>query len=663
MNAAAPPAVAPDPDYHALYLAAQRRFERERRARQQAETIAEEGLRTLHQRERHAALLATIARHANGSSTQVEALQGALSEICDHTGWVCGFAYFPDEAAERRLVLSACWLAVGEGLDAFIQATQTARFPLRHGLPGRVDATRQAAWIRDVAEDDNFPRKCEAIACGLRAGIAFPILVEGEVAVVIEFFAREALDADALFLTVLETVGTQLGRVVERERTRAQLVYDATHDALTGLPNRALFHERLASRIVAEADAGALPFAVLFIDLDRFKLVNDSLGHRAGDALLVTIARRFARALERSGIAHLLARLGGDEFVVLLDRVAATAQAIRVAEELLAALACPIALEGQSLYGSASIGVTCSTLGYASAADVMRDADLAMYEAKHKGKARVALFEPNLHLQAVTRLAVESDLRHALSEGQFVLHYQPIVALGTNHPIGFEALVRWQKAPGVLIPPAAFIGIAEETGLIVFLGDHVLQQACRTVARWNADRAEGDALFVAVNVSARQFQQPNFVQSVERAIAHAGARASFLRLELTESVAIANVARTVEILDALRARGVRVSIDDFGTGHSSLAYLHQLAFDTIKIDRSFVQAMDDATDGGHIVRTILDLARNLNVSVVAEGAETAEHMAKLERLGCPYVQGYFVSRPLNEDAATIWLSEAIPRVA
>ncbi len=655
------PAGAPAPDYQALYLAAQRRYERERRARQQAETIAEEGLRTLHQRGRHAELMAAVARHANGSSSQVEALQSTLVEICAHTGWVCGFVYVPNTDVVRKLELSSCWLARGEGLDPFVATTRTARFLPRHGLPGRVYASAKAAWIEDVASDDNFPRKPDAISCGLRTGVAFPILIEDEVAAVVEFFAREAQAPDDDFLTILEAIGTQLGRVVERERTRRRLMHDATHDSLTGLPNRALFLTKLETRIDRARVDSNQSYSVLFIDLDRFKLINDSLGHRAGDALLLAITDRFGTALMQSDHSHVLARLGGDEFVILLDQAPKEVGA-RIAEELLASLACPITIEGHQLYGSASIGVTSGEFVYGAAADVLRDADLAMYEAKGRGKGRVALFEPQLHLHAMTRLAMESDLRSALRTDRFVLHYQPIVSISDQQVIGFEALVRWQKAPGVLVPPGAFIEIAEETGLIVFIGEVVLRKACTAIARWNAARPSHEAICVSVNVSARQFQQADFVQTVERALALSGALPKMLRLEVTESVAIANVQHTIAILEHLRTLGVRVSIDDFGTGHSSLSYIHQLTFDTIKIDRSFVQGMGAAKDGQHIVQTILELARNLNVTVVAEGAETQEQMSDLERLGCPLVQGYFISRPLDEGAATAWLSTVSSRV-
>lgn len=419
-----------------------------------------------------------------------------------------------------------------------------------------------------------------------------------------------------------------------------------------------MFVERLERAIARTSrDAGTV-YAVLFIDLDRFKLVNDSLGHQAGDHLLTEIASRFARIVAATGALHTLARLGGDEFTVLLEEIASDAEALALAEQLLQALDAPILIEDQPLHGSASIGITSGTIGYTSAAEVMRDADLAMYRAKSLGRSRAATFDPSLHLKAVLRLAIEGDLRRALRENQFVLHYQPIMALSADRMTGFEALIRWQKEPGVLVPPNDFISIAEETGLIVHIGTWVLREACRTVARWNSERPANDLLSVSVNVSSRQFQQPDFVDQVQGALHASGADPQTLRIEITESVAIENTDRVVSILDALRALGVRISIDDFGTGYSSLSYLHRLPFDTIKIDRSFILSMSQDEDGREIVRTILDLARNLRMDVVAEGTETCADVDSLREMGCGYAQGYYFSRSIDENAVDAWLSMA-----
>lgn len=643
-------------DYFKLYLQAQRRYERERLVRLEAEAIAEKGLRELHERERQQTLLEAVARQANGTSSEDEALRFTLVEVCRHTGWACGFVYLPRESDTSRLALSPTWYTNGDGVESFVQATISVEFPLEIGLPGRVRASMQACWIPDVVEDTNFLRSAAAAACGLRTAVAFPIVVAGAVVAVVEFLSREALEPDPTFLAVLAQIGTQLGRVYERAQADRQLVHDATHDALTRLPNRVLFVERLQRTITRTSRVAGSAYAVLFVDLDRFKLVNDSLGHQSGDQLLTEIAGRFARVVVAAGAMHTLARLGGDEFAVLLEEIASDAEALAIGERLLRALDEPILIDNQALHASASVGITFGVIGYTSAAEVMRDADLAMYRAKSLGRSRVATFDPSLHLKAILRLAIESDLRRAVRQQQFVLHYQPIIALGVNRLTGLEALVRWQKKPGVLVPPNEFIGLAEETGLIVDIGTWVLREACRTSARWNKGRSADDLLAMSVNVSSRQFQQPDFVNQVQDALAASGADPRTLRIEITESVAIKNTDRVVSILDALHALGVRISIDDFGTGYSSLSLLHRLPFDTIKIDRSFIRSMSQDQDGREIVRTILDLARNLRMDVVAEGTETSADVDSLRGMGCGYAQGYYFSRPVDEQTVDAWLS-------
>ena len=634
----------PEPDYRMLYLRAQRRFERERAVRLEVEAIAERGLRDLHERERQQTLLEAVARHANGTSSEQDALTFALVEICSHTGWAFSCVYWPDALDPSRLAPSPIFHCAGEGLEAFVAATERIEFPPEVGLPGRVRSSHRAHWIPDVTVDGNFLRRAEAAACGLRAGVAFPILVAGEVVAVLEFFAREVLAPDPAFLSVLTEIGTQLGRVVERARAARRLIYDATHDLLTGLPNRALFLDRLDA-VIARGVGGA----VLFVDLDRFKLVNDSLGHAVGDAFLIAIARRLAEVMDVVGRPHVLARLGGDEFILLLDGVADPAEASAFAETLLVALATPIVIGGATLQATASVGIVMVGTGCGEARDLMRDADLAMYRAKMAGRARVAVFDESLHRDAVRRLEVESDLRAGLRDGAFVLHYQPIVSLGDRRTVGFEALVRWRRTPGALVYPGDFIAVAEESGLINPLGFWIMAEACRAAVRWNAGGGAADCRrWVSVNVSPRQFRCDDFVERVRDILRHTGAEPSLLKIEITESVAMENTERAASVLQSLRTLGVGISIDDFGTGYSSLSSLHRLPFDILKIDRSFVGAME--RDGDAIVRTVLGLARGLGLGVVAEGTETAAQVEALAALGCGHAQGYHFSRPVPEAA-------------
>ena len=629
-----------------------RRYERERAARLEAEAVAERGLRELHRRERHVALLEVVARAANSSSSSDEVLLVALTEICDHTGWACGFVFKAE--GDGKLVAGQVDFVSGEGLGDFVLSS--GRCDPEAELAGAVKRSRVAAWVSDIG-DRPSPRQAVATLCGLRTTVAFPVIVQGEVAAVVEFFSRDAQGADTEFLGVLDAIGVQLARVLERERHHARLLRDARHDALTGLPNRAYLLEKLGSRISLDARADHAEYAVLFVDLDRFKLLNDSLGHRAGDALLIETGNRFSVVLEACGYPTTLARLGGDEFVALVDGVEDLDAAACVARRLLDSLKQPFLVEGHPFHGSASIGVTVGSFGYDSAEAALRDADLAMYEAKRAGKARVGLFEPRLHLQAVRRLAVEADLRQALRDDRFAVHYQPIVALSGRRPPSFEALVRWSKEDDVLVAPAEFLSVAEDTGLIVFIGEVVMRKACLAAVDWNRHFPHGGVVSVGVNASARQLQQPDFVEVVKRVLEATGATPAMLRIELTESVAVSNFETISAVLRELREIGVRTSIDDFGTGHSSLAYLHQLAFDAIKIDRSFVQSMGTASDRAGIVETVIDLSRKLRVDAVAEGAETAVQVRTLRRLGCGFVQGYHIARPMALPAATLWLAQ------
>jgi diguanylate cyclase (GGDEF)-like protein len=638
-----------------------RRLERERRSRLEAETIAERGLRELYEKQGQLQLLEAIAVAANESSSVRDALGFALAEVCRYTGWPLGHVYFRGAEDLRCLVSAPIWHGA-EALRWHAFRAHTEQFELQagHGLPGRVLDAGAAAWIADIEADADFPRASAARAAGLKAAMAFPVLVRADVAAVLEFFNDRTTPPDETLLRLMSQIGTQLGRAVERKRAEDKLVHDASHDPLTGLPNRALFLDRLQRAVARGARHADYRFAVLFIDLDRFKVVNDSLGHGAGDSLIVQVGARLLASLRREDVLarpsadgdadiDTLARLGGDEFTVLLDDIRDPSDAVRVAERIQAALGQPFVVDGHEVYASASIGIATSSTGYATPEEVLRDADLAMYRAKSLGKARSELFDQAMHVMAVKRLQLETDLRRALQQQEFVLHYQPIVALATGRTTGFEALVRWRRA-GELVYPGEFIDVAEDTGLILFLGLWVLREACATLRRWHAEFPRAAPLTMSVNVSARQFAQADFVPQVAQIVRETGVDARALRLEITESVTMGDAERTIQVLTSLREIGVRLSIDDFGTGYSSLSYLHRLPLDVLKIDRSFVAAMRPGSDGLQIVNTIMDLARNLGMDVVAEGTETAEQVAHLTSLGCDFGQGYYFSRPVDEEA-------------
>jgi diguanylate cyclase (GGDEF)-like protein len=419
----------------------------------------------------------------------------------------------------------------------------------------------------------------------------------------------------------------------------SHMLHSGLHDDLTGLPNRALFSDRLDQRLVGGRRERP-PAAVLFVDIDALKRINDSLGHVVGDEVLVETARRLTMAVRTEDT---VARLGGDEFTVLLDAADET-EALAAATRLLVAVRRPMTVGGRDLALTASIGVRMARAGIDAASDVMRGADLAMYEAKTRGGAGVALFHPDLDQRAVRRLELEGELQAALKAGNFRVLYQPIVELTSGRTHGVEALVRWNRGDRVLVSPAEFIPLAEETGLIVELGAWVLREACRTVM--SLEGKTGAALNLSVNLSARQMLEPGLEATVAGALSASGLPADRLTLEITESVLMADTEATMHRLGSLRGLGVRVAIDDFGTGYSSLGYLRRFPLDAVKIDRSFIEDVTVGTRQAALVHAIIELCRVLELDTVAEGVETAEQAERLAELGCPSAQGFYFGRPM-----------------
>ncbi|HZI17787.1 MAG TPA: EAL domain-containing protein [Pyrinomonadaceae bacterium] len=444
--------------------------------------------------------------------------------------------------------------------------------------------------------------------------------------------------------------------VSRRKQVEEKLYHDAFHDTLTGLPNRALFMDRLRLAVGRAARAKKYLFAVLFLDLDRFKNVNDSLGHTVGDRLLVAIARRLEKCLRH---IDTIARFGGDEFAVLVEGVEDANDAVRLAERLQREVITPINVGGLEVFTSASIGIALSSTGYELPEDVLRDADTAMYRAKAAGKARHEIFDTAMHDRAVALLQLENDLRRAVERDEFAIHYQPIVSLSDGRVRGFEALVRWHHPERGLVTPAEFISVAEETGLIIPLGLWVLRESCRQMARWQTMFPATRALTLSVNISGNQFMQPDLVEQVRRVLRETGFDPHRLQLEITESSVIENTETVTAMLVQLRALGIRLSMDDFGTGYSSLSYLHRFPIHTLKIDRSFVSGCG-ASEDNEIVRTIIMLARNMGMEVVAEGVETREQLASLRDLSCEYAQGFLFSHPLDAETTTRLLAGGEP---
>ncbi len=452
------------------------------------------------------------------------------------------------------------------------------------------------------------------------------------------------------------------GKASRMAGSQTDITQGKVADALTGLPNRTLFVDRLARSVErAKRRKGSL-FAVLFLDLDRFKVVNDSLGHMIGDQLLIAIARRLESCLRagdtvaRLGSDRLLARLGGDEFTILLDDIRDVSEATRVADRIQKELMFPFNLGGHDVFTTASIGIALSATGYERPEDLLRDADTAMYRAKALGKARCEIFDTVMHARAVARLQLETDLRRAVERQELQNHYQPIVSLQTGTIAGFEALVRWKNPRRGLILPSEFIPVAEETGLILSIGPWVLLEACCQLSRWQMQRPDSPQLTVSVNLSGKQFMQPDLVEQTAQILRKANLDPRSVKLEITESVIMENTESVTAMLMQLRALNIQLGIDDFGTGYSSLSYLHRFPIDTLKIDRSFVSRMGVERENAAIVRTIVSLAHNLGMNVIAEGVETKEQLAQLRALGCEYAQGDFFSKPLDGEAATALIS-------
>jgi diguanylate cyclase (GGDEF)-like protein len=528
------------------------------------------------------------------------------------------------------------------------------------GLAGRVVESGAALAIDDY---DGWEGRSAALPTGLFGSVVgVPLTSGGGVVGVLGLASGhsarrwERRDVDAL---------TSFGKLASIALDNARLIdvakRGALYDPTTGLPNRELLTDRISHALAGHLADDTESIAVVLLGLDRFKVINESLGHAIGDRLLVAVGQRLVHGL-RPG--DTVARVGGDEFGIIFDPVQDAAEARRIADRIVNELSAPFPLAGRDWFVSASMGIALAQPGRATPDELLREAEIAMVRAKADATQRHALFEPSMSAQTLERVELESDLRHALERGELRVHYQPIVTLGSTEIVGFEALVRWQHPTRGLVPPLAFIPLAEETGLIVPVGKWVLETACRQAAKWHRTRTDPEAtpLFVSVNLSAREFMQADLLEDVAATLAETGLEAGALELEITESVLMDQSEAGIRTLRRLRALGVRLVLDDFGTGYSSLSYLKHLPLDTIKIDRSFVAAIDENADRS-IVEAVVALAHGLGIGVVAEGIETERQAERLLELGCDLGQGYLFSRPVPAAQTASLLRAQITRTA
>ena len=613
-----------------------RQLERERQARLDAEAISERSLRELYKQTEDAQLIARIASLSNEDPEVESVFRHALDAICKHAecAQASAFLVSPDEDELKQIEL--------DPNDEIVFSSEKIRiekhvvFDLR--LPKLVLAEKRPIWIEHI--DDALARARDGSPCS-GSLFAFPVMVGATIGAVLVFYSLVERPVDQKLLDLLAQIGIQLGRALERHNSEALLRYEARHDPLTYLANRRQFQESLTQAI----NAPPALVGVILIDLDRFKLINDSLGHNAGDELLIAAARRVEQVLAENtkNMRYLLARIGGDEFTILLENIPEVSAAFQLAEAIRRKMNEPYRLRESSIYSPASLGLALAN--ESSAEDLMRNADIALYRAKLHGRGRTEIFEQAMHTAAVDQLKLESNLRNALASGEFAVHYQPIFNLETGKLQGFEALIRWHHE-GRLVPPEDFIPLCEETGVIVFIGEWVLDQICDDIKVMEAAKAHAEMpLTVSINISPRQFMQDNFADYLLLKLREENIPPSKLCLEVTEAVMVKDFIRAQIIFGALRSHGIKIGIDDFGKGYSSLNYLRQLPADVLKIDGSFISAMATDKNSYEVVDLILQLAKRLSLKTIAEGIEDEAADRLLREMGCTCGQGYFYGKP------------------
>jgi diguanylate cyclase (GGDEF)-like protein/PAS domain S-box-containing protein len=573
-----------------------------------------------------------------------EVMPRVIQTICRSLKFAYGARWVVDNK-DQVMRCAETWCLPDPKVEEFrvVSAARVEMPGLPGGLNRRVWATSTPYWMVDVSQDATLWRRDLALEAGLQHAFAFPILVGGEFYGVMELFGYGARARDERIVEIAHSVGSQIGQLIARKQAEANLQFFASHDPLTGLFNRGMFNRRL-QQALAQAQRFERTVAILFIDLDGFKLVNDTLGHNAGDALLAEIAARL-RATLREG--DVIARMGGDEFVVLIEEFGEPAQVGEVAKKVLDTVSWPYGVQGQESQVTASIGISTFPDDGKDAQALLRSADMAMYRAKEQGKNGFRFFAPQMNVHITERLSLEANLRRAVEREELVLLYQPKVSIRDAQVTGVEALVRWHHPTQGVINPGEFMPVAEDTGLVLSIGQWVLRTACRQAAVW---REQGLPLLrVAVNLSQRQFAQESLIQVVREALHIASVDPSRLELELTEAMVMRNPERAEKVLAQLKELGVHLVVDDFGTGLSSLKFLSRLPLDSVKIDRSLILDLPHNREAAALTRGVVAMAHSLNLRVIAESVETSEQWEFLRELGCEEMQGNYFSAPVPAD--------------
>jgi len=604
------------------------------------------------QAEQRQAMEHAVTRVLAEAETLAEAIPKIIQTICEAMSWQCGACWQWDEET-GLLRCTECWGVAVPEIREFVtenrSRTMEPKTASGQGLVRRIYKTGQPVWITDISQYKGLQRASLLIKAGLHGAFGFPLRHGKEVLGAMEFFHSDVREPDDMLIQITRSISDQIAQFVVRQKAEERVRRLAHYDELTGLPNRTMFNERV-SHALTRALRTARTLAILFIDLDRFKNINDTLGHEAGDRVLKEVADRLRGCLRESDT---VGRLGGDEFVVLIEEPPRPVNAALVAQKILAAMGTPFLVQAQEFHITASIGISTYPDDAADMQTLMKDADIAMYRAKEQGKNNFQFYSAQINAHSIERLSLESGLRRALERDEFLLHYQPKLDIRSGRITGVEALLRWQQPVQGLIPPAQFIQLAEETGLIVPIGAWVLKTACAQNKAW---QLEGLApVRVAVNLSPRQFAHENLLEDVARVLEQTGLDPAFLELEITESVVMQNPEQAVVLLNRLKALGIHLAIDDFGTGYSSLSYLKRFPLDTLKIDRMFIRDLPDDSDDAAITQAIIAMARSLRLSVVAEGVETAAQLSFLRDCECDEIQGFYFSRPQPENDIALLL--------